>query len=109
MAALARQRYWFPTGSAVVSPQVRPNDYDYVLLYHPYVGARMRALGFKQTSPYRGKKFSAWKLGQINLIMLADRDEFERWRLATKVAQAFAPDSKRDRVRIFDIFLEQGR
>ena len=78
------------------------------MLDHRNLRRRMIAMGFKKSSPYAGKDFFAWRLGAINLIVVNDPDVFERWRVATKVARALCLDNKADRIRVFDIIVEQA-
>lgn len=98
---------------SVVVPGAKAGDVD-VLIYIPddtaaatFTGLASESLGFKSCagSAYPGT-FSAWRLGDLNLIITSDHDFFFSSRLAAKLTHELDVSGKSARVATYEIIRE---
>ena len=105
-----------PTGSRhVVSPPVTTTDADYVLLVDDVFSADawLEANGFvRPTVDYKQnydhdeeELMFTYRKGELNLIVVESSSFFNKWRIATYLAQKFNLAKKEDRVALFKYIL----
>lgn len=103
----------WPTGSHYIcSPPVTNTDRDFVILprmaFENKLDKALLNLGFvcntkeyyKDTSTK--DKFTSYKLGNLNFIVVYEYNVFEKWKLATELAKKLNLTLKIDRVNLFE-------
>jgi hypothetical protein len=111
--ALEIIRPWphFRTGSSVtVDPPVTDTDIDIVVVYSGDMSHRLQGHGFEITphEEYPNEQIKAvYRKGNVNIIAVDTREDYERWLSATKLATAMNLTEKRQRILLFQ-FLTEG-
>lgn len=109
----ARVITWAPTGSRVICrPPPLDTDEDWVLLVSDVAAFGMEALleGWSGSpvaldAAKYPHGFASYRKGELNLIVTAGEDFFQRFIAATSVAQRLNLHSKEDRVALFQAVL----
>lgn len=106
---------WFASGSRViVNPPPTDTDEDWAVLVTgieetiPF----LEKLGFKMegnSKDYANDEFRSFRRGDLNLIVMWDKDTYTRFRMATEVAKALNLSVKSDRVKLFQTIRDVGR
>ena len=103
-----RNKRVYPTGSRVIGGSTPDSDWDYVIeaqYVSDLLGRYLLDLGFvvaEGADGYEARCSVSYRCGAINLIVCNGRSYFENWIKATEVAKVIQPDSKEQRVLIFD-------
>lgn len=92
---------FFKTGSRVIcNPPVMETDADFVVLDQAGV-LNLRSWAEATTdSEYDGGTHT-FRLGEVNLIVVDDGDDFKRWKVATQIATRLNLTSKPERIALF--------
>ncbi len=104
----------YQTGSSVIcNPPVTDTDIDYVI----YTNEEIKLDTFLKSKGYtkscaeeeeydlENEGFSCYRLNNINLIITTNREWYNKWVLATKVAKNLNLKVKADRVMLFKAIL----
>lgn len=108
---------FFPTGSRVIcDPPVFTTDEDWAVLIHgasPWamedkeLALALTANGFVKEGQeqYNSSKFHSWRCdaNQLNLIVFNDNREYEKYKLATRIATVLNLTHKPDRIKLFEM------
>lgn len=118
---MAFERGWpiVSTGSRVIGGATDESDYDYVVLIEGFgrrINEQIVSLGFVRTNDNTGNNpygtrasVATYRSGSLNLIVTQSKTAFRAWVRATDVAQAISPETKEERVTIFDkVFAQEG-
>ena len=105
----------FITGSSVVcNPPVTDTDIDYVFVFSPQANDQILSVGGIPSYEAEGKRYNnssvrqAYRLGNINLIAVANDSDYECWYHATRIATKLNLKEKSQRVILFQL-LTEGR
>ena len=103
----------FQTGSRVIcNPPVMDTDEDYVFIWSGETDTHLRKAGYIVSQEAEGKKYrnssviQVYRKGNVNLIAVADKTNYERWYLATRVATKMNLLDKPHRVMLFQLITE---
>lgn len=105
-----------PTGSYFMCmPPIKDTDIDYALLpkegeYYEAIET-FRAWGFTLSSQgeveynFETDRFNCMRMGRINLIIIEERDFFDKWVIASALSTKLNLTSKEQRITLFRYFL----
>ena len=104
----------YQTGSSVIcNPPVTDTDIDYVIYTNKEdkLDTFLKSKGYKKSCAeeeeydLENEGFSCYRLNNINLIITTNREWYNKWVLATKVAKNLNLKVKADRVMLFKAIL----
>lgn len=104
----------YQTGSSVIcNPPVTDTDIDYVIYTNEEIklDTFLKCEGFTKSCAeeeeydLENEGFSCYRLNNINLIITTNREWYNKWVLATKVAKNLNLKVKADRVMLFKAIL----
>lgn len=104
-----------PTGSRVImNPPPEGRDEDWVVLVSDLVAAitYLQGRGFTldgNPSMYANEEFRSTRKGDLNLIIVEQREVYDRYVLATEVAKKLNLQNRADRVALFQTIRNVGR
>lgn len=101
------------TGSRIIGGATNDSDWDYVLLCERgdrSISDAIESIGFERSSTeesYEGvygnrMTYRTYRCGKLNLIVSRSRLAFNKWGQATELAKAVRPQTKQQRIQIFD-------
>lgn len=98
-----------PTGSSIICPEQPARDFDWVVLGDKDTTPLLEQLGFTLSSQTTyPSHLKMWRYGTFNVIVVDNRECFDRWNEATQVAKARHLCKKEDRIRLFKEFLYEA-
>lgn len=103
-----------PTGSNYIcDPPVTDTDVDWVVLVSDWMSVvnELSTLGWDYTADYLGGHgdFTSIRRGEINLILVQEKKEFDLWVKATEEAKKLNLLNKQDRIDLFTKVWEESK
>lgn len=103
---LVQDGYWVKaTGSRVTQDGwSSSSDWDYVV-FDPDVKLMDRLItqGWMDgTSGREDGSFASLRMGEVNLILVKEEDQWKKWIIATNMIKALNSESKEERIKVFD-------
>lgn len=101
--------YYLTGSNYICNPPVNNTDIDILCYIDPDEHQLFVNNGFSTTTIdnlyQQMPDFISWKNGNINIITVCDRDFYERFVIATKLARKYNLTNKADRVELFQAIL----
>lgn len=92
---------YFKTGSRVICiPPVMDTDAD-IVVYDPHGVLPLRNWTEATTDSNYDDGVRTFRLGEVNLIVVTEEDDFKRWKVATQIASRMNLKSKPERIALF--------
>lgn len=92
---------FFRTGSRVIcTPPVMDTDAD-IVVYDPTGALSLRNWTEATTDSDYDGGVRTFRLGEVNLIVVDEEDDFKRWQVATQIASRMNLKSKPERIALF--------
>ncbi len=98
----------FKTGSVYING--KGDDLDIAVIYNEEVGFRLLNAGFisdNDNGVYNHERFKSFRRGDINVIAIFDRKEFERFKYATRLCRELREDFGKDLTKDLRVFLHE--
>lgn len=96
-------------GSKAISTSIltKDSDTDYIALVEDYSKFDVAAhnFGFKRSTEYVGKEFTAYRKGEINLIATNDKKFFDCTILATRLGEFLQCRTKQERIIAYETIM----